>query len=202
MDRAVPILDGVSEKAQKTAIRYLGKDALKYEIKRNHKPKWMGEDRKVKEFLNDLPQGTSILDIPCGTGRFFPFYRERGFEVLAIDISPDMVIEAQKHIGNNIKVKTGDIFDMRLSQLFDVILCIRFLNLIEPEDLKRALAEMQRVAKSRIIFTLRVKQKNPTGHYHRAYPISLIEEGLLPGWKIGRNEPVHEEDYRLIELVR
>jgi len=61
---------------------------------------------------------------------------------------------------------------------------------------------MQRAAISRIIFTLRVRQKNPTGHYHNAYAVSLIKDGILPGWKIGRNESVHEEDYRLIELIK
>ena len=183
-------------------MRYLGEDALRYEAKRNRTNKWAGEERKVKKFLNDLPEGTSILDIPCGTGRFFPFYRERGFKVLGVDISPDMIAEAKKRAGDIIKLKIESIFNIGLSEAFDVVLCIRFLNLIEPEDVKRALAEMQRVAKSRIIFTLRVRQKNPTGHYHNAYAISLIQEALPPGWKIGRNEAVHEEDYRLIELVR
>lgn len=192
----------LSDKAQLTARRYLGKGAVYYEANRIHKPKWIGEDRKVGEFLSDLPQGTSILDIPCGTGRFFPFFHEKGFKVLGIDISPDMLIKAKKRIAENITVKTGNIFNIGLSQSFDIVLCIRFLNLILAEDLKRALAEMQRVAKNRIIFTLRVRRKNPTGHYHRPYPVSLIEESLSPEWKISRNEPVCEEDYRLIEVIK
>jgi len=201
MDTAVPTLEGLSDKAHRTAARYLGKDALTYEFKRAHKPKWAGEDRKVKEFLRDLPPGTSVLDIPCGTGRFFPFYRERRFKVLAMDISPDMLAEADKHAASNIRVEMGSIFNIETCAIFDVILCIRFLNLIEADDLKRAFDEMQRVGR-RIIFTLRVRQPNPTGHYHSPHSLSLIEESLLPGWKISRNEAAHQEDYRLIEVSR
>lgn len=202
MDRSIPILKHISAKAKKTAIRYSGEVAMRYDAKRMNTPKWIGEDHRVREFLSDLPQGTAILDIPCGTGRFFSFYREKGFNVLAMDISSDMMDKAKKQVGDNIKIETGNIFDIGISKGFDVIVCVRFLNLIESIDLKHVLAEMQRAARSRIIFTLRVKQKNPTKHYHRARPVSLIKESLLDGWKIGRNEPVHEEDYRLLELVR
>ena len=191
----------ISDKARTTAARYLGTAADDYEITRSHKKKWQNEDIAVRTALDDLPKGTSILDIPCGTGRFFSFYRERGFRVLAIDISPDMLVKARERAGDNIKVKVGSIFKIETSKVFDVVLCIRFLNLIEADDMKQALAEMQRVA-NRVIFTLRVKKKNPTGHYHSPHPLLLVEESLLPGWKIGRNEPVHEKDYRLIELVR
>jgi ubiquinone/menaquinone biosynthesis C-methylase UbiE len=194
--------NGLSIKAHTTATRYLGDKAMHYEAHRMNKNKWMGEDRKVKEFLNDFPKGTSILDIPCGTGRFFPFYHEKGFEVLGIDISPDMLAQAKQRVGSAITVKLGNIFNIGLVDAFDIVLCIRFLNLIEFGDIKYVLAEMQRAAKSRIILTLRVRQKNPTGHYHSAYAVSLIKDALLPGWKIGRNEAMYEEDYRLIEISK
>jgi len=195
-------MGAISPKAEKTAQRYLGQDAINYEAKRINKAKWMGEDQKIKQYLNDLPEGTSILDIPCGTGRFFPFYREKGFKVLGVDISPDMVTEAQKRAGDIIVVETGSIFNIGLFKEFDVVVCIRFLNLIEPQDFRQALAEMQSAARSRVVFTLRVKQRNPTGHYHKAYPISLIQKSLLKRWNITRNKPVHERDYRLIELSK
>jgi len=112
-----------------------------------------------------------------------------------------MLVKAKERAGDNITVKTGSIFNIKTSEVFDAALCIRFLNLIEAPDFKRALAEMQRVSR-RVIFTLRVKQKNPTGHYHSPHKMKLVKESLLPGWKIGRNEPAHEEDYRLIEITK
>lgn len=192
----------ISSKARNTAIRYAGEIATLYEKRRMDKAKWIGEDRKVKTYLSDLSKGAVILDIPCGTGRFFPFYREKGFKVLGVDISPDMISQAEKRAGNTITVEKGSIFSIGLFKEFNVVVCIRFLNLIEPEDVKMALAEMQYASRSRVIFTLRVKQKNPTRHYHRAYPMSLIQESLLPKWNITRNEPIHEKDYRLIQLQK
>lgn len=190
----------VSDKAVFTARRYTGKVALRYEKKRNQTKKWLGEDLKVKEFLNRALSSISILDIPCGTGRFFPFYTKHRFKFIGMDISPDMVKEALKKATYPDQVRIGNIFDIDTCTVFDVIICIRFLNLIKEDDLKKAFAEMQRVGR-RIIFTLRTKQKNPTGSYHNAHPISLIDACLLPGWKITRNEPVHEKDYRMVEVV-
>jgi ubiquinone/menaquinone biosynthesis C-methylase UbiE len=201
MDNAASTLEGMSDKAHKTAARYVKANAWQYEKKRSGTSKWEGEDRKVKKFLNGFPIGTSILDIPCGTGRFFPYYCEKQFKVLGMDISQDMLAEADKRAAPNIRVEMGNIFDIDTCMIFDVVLCIRFLNLIEADDLKRAMTEMQRVGR-RIIFTLRVRQPNPTGHYHSPHSLSLIEEALLPRWKIGRNESAHQEDYRLIEVFK
>lgn len=191
----------LTEKAQRTAGRYLAQTATDYEKNRVGTRKWNGEDCKVREFLNDLPKTKSILDIPCGTGRFFPFYAEKGYKVLALDISPAMVAQSEAKAGPNIRTDISSIFDITTCGISDVVVCIRFLNLIEAEDVKRAFAEMQRVGR-RIIFTLRIRQKNPTGHYHSPHDISLIEECLNTGWRITRNEPVHEEDYRIIEVAQ
>jgi ubiquinone/menaquinone biosynthesis C-methylase UbiE len=190
----------VSKKAMFTALRYTGNVAHKYEKRRENQDKWKGENQKIREYLNRDLKGTSILDIPCGTGRFFKFYQERGFKFIGMDISNDMIEKANKRTIYNDQVQIGNIFDIDTCTVFDVVVCIRFLNLVDPEDVTKALKEMQRVGR-RIIFTLRTKQKNPTAHYHHAYPISLIKKSLLPNWKISRNDPVHERDYRMIEVV-
>lgn len=42
--------------------------------------------------------GCRVLDVACGTGVLFPFYRQRQVaEVLAVDISPRMVKIAASH---------------------------------------------------------------------------------------------------------
>jgi SAM-dependent methyltransferase len=188
----------LSAKAQKTARRYLGSDALGYEAKRAGQAKWLGEDRAVKAALVDLPKGAKVLDCPCGTGRFFGFAAERGLEMLGVDVSPDMIKIAVAKPDATAQV--GSIFDLPFDAgRFDAALAIRFMNLIEPEDVRLALAELQRVAR-KVIFTLRVRQRNPSGHYHSAHPVSLVERSLAPGWSIGANEPVHQEDYRLVTL--
>lgn len=185
----------ISKKAVTTANRYYGQKAANYDQRRQQKAKWRGEDQRVREILADFPEGTKVLDIPCGTGRFFNYYMEMGFESLGIDISRDMLEQC-----SGIHVREGSIFNIEVDdQAFDIALSIRFMNLIEAKDMQIALNELQRVA-ARVLFTLRVKQKNQTGHYHSPHPISAVEAALLPGRSIVRNEPIHEDDYRMVEI--
>ena len=185
----------ISKKAETTAKRYVGKKAADYNQRRESQAKWRGEDAKVREVLDDLQPGARVLDIPCGTGRFFEYYQERGFDALGIDVSAEMLSQC-----SGVPVTQGNIFDIQADDdSFDVALCIRFMNLIEASDMKIALRELQRVA-SRVLFTLRVKQRKQTGHYHSPHPVSAVEDALLPGRVITRNEPIHEDDYRMVEI--
>jgi ubiquinone/menaquinone biosynthesis C-methylase UbiE len=192
----------LSDKARTTAARYLGTAADDYESRRRHKKKWQNEDIAVRAALNNLPRGTSILDIPCGTGRFFQFFRKRGFRVLGLDISPEMIAEAKNRAGNEIWAELGNIFDTGISpQSFDVVLCIRFLNLIELKDVKRTLAEMQRIAKDRIIFSLRTYRKHPEQHYHQAHSLEAIAKILIGNWRIKRADQIGRDNtYRMVML--
>jgi ubiquinone/menaquinone biosynthesis C-methylase UbiE len=42
--------------------------------------------------------GRRLLDVACGTGKSFMPLLERGFEVTACDISPEMVAEARRKV--------------------------------------------------------------------------------------------------------
>jgi len=48
-----------------------------------------------------LPKGAKILDMACGTGSQSIAFAKRGFSVVGVDLSPDMLARAKK------KVKTG-----------------------------------------------------------------------------------------------
>lgn len=55
--------------------------------------------RKEAEFLVEelrLPEGSSILDVGCGTGRHAVALAERGYRVTGVDISRGMLAEAAK----------------------------------------------------------------------------------------------------------
>src|SRR5688572_1037332 len=71
---------------------YYGKKAYEYDLGREDSEKWKVEYAAVKEALTGL--SGSLLDAPCGTGRFFPIYKELGFRVLGLDISEDMLHQA------------------------------------------------------------------------------------------------------------
>src|SRR5690554_6924829 len=140
MDQStLSLSEGVSAKARKTAERYFGEKAQSYNRDRELQTKWKAEDRALREAMRDLSSGAKVLDIPCGTGRFFPYYRERGFLYWGEDISEDMLAQARKaqRDGENV-CRAGDIFNIdRADNAFDAVVCVRFLNLIEPPDVKR-----------------------------------------------------------------
>ena len=195
----------ISLKARKTAGRYLGSKAETYDADRKKQAKWAAEDEAVAAALSDLPRGATILDAPCGTGRFFPLYHKRGFDVIGLDISPAMLDQAKRRLpalSNEedvlFTVREGDIFATGLDDdSVDVVVCMRFMNLIEASDVALAAKEFQRIARKRVIFGLRVRHNNPSGHYHSPHSIDVVEP--LEGWTRS-DVPMHQEDYRLVTL--
>ncbi len=178
--------------------KYRGDVATGYDTKRQNSPKWMAEDRIIKEMLCSVKSGAKVLDCPVGTGRFIPHYEARNFRVLGLDVSEDMLCEASGKITNSslVRLDVGDIRDLRLpANSVDVSLMIRLTRWLLPDDCISALHNLQRVTKDRIIFTARVRN-----HAHaRSY--DLIEFAL-DGWEITKDEPAGEEDYRVIQLRR
>ena len=71
----------------------------------------MGEGNEFHELLIkpaqlkflDICEGDSILDIACGNGQFSRTMAEFGANVLATDISPFMIRNAQKRTSDKIK---------------------------------------------------------------------------------------------------
>lgn len=191
----------ISAKAMKTAAKYRGEVASGYEARRKDADKWRGEHRVVADMLAPLPPGTQILDIPCGTGRFFDLYAESGFLVTAIDISQDMLaIAAGKKASRGFELRPGSIFEIDMpSASVDVALCIRIVNLIDEGDMQRALMELQRVARHQIIFNIRVGEKGKS-RYRNPQKLSAVEAALQSGWSIAENREIHEPDFRMLRL--
>lgn len=195
----------LSTKATTTANRYFGDRAQQYDARRRGQPKWLAEDKAIRAGLADLVAGDTVLDVPCGTGRFFPYYQERGFAVTAIDVSKDMLTEARKHLRGSHKIfcDTGSIFALPLDdQAVEATVCCRFANLIEAADLTVALAELQRVTRGRILMTLRRRHRQASGRYHHAHDVAVVEAAIQPGWWLATVEPLHEVDYCLLRLER
>lgn len=194
----------VSNLAEKVKVKYRGKTAAGYDEKREVQEKRRAEIRVLKEIVASVPDGSSILDVPAGTGLLFPMYEGRGFNVEAVDSSQDMLDIARSKLnsgvgkGSDIKLRTGDIFKLDYpDKKFDVAFCIRIFNLFETDDMRAALKEVQRITKNRIIFNLRVW--HPETKYRRPRKIEDVES-VLNGFRIASNREIHEFDFRMIEL--
>ena len=202
MDLEAPALTGISDKARKTARRYTGATAADYERRRSGTRKWAAEERVLRAFLEDAVPGMTVLDVPCGTGRFFPLFRELGLFVLGLDASIDMLRQARERLElAHAIAQPGNIFALDIAdRSFDIAVAIRIMNLIEEPDMCRALVELQRVARRKIIFNLRVGRRGE-GRWHSPQRVEMVEMSLAPGWSLARNEEIHEPDFRMIELA-
>jgi hypothetical protein len=169
-----------------------GANAAGYNQRRECDPKWLVEQRMVEKLLQEEAPGTTVLDIPCGTGRFFGCYKTLGLNVLGVDKSPDMLKEAAKNGGAGIELREGDILDLDLEdKSFDVAVMVRMTRWLSPEQNKQAIAALKRIVKRRIIFTARIAD-----HPH-ARPLDLF---VGDGWEIARNLEGHEPNYQIVEL--
>jgi ubiquinone/menaquinone biosynthesis C-methylase UbiE len=183
--------------------KYHGATAAGYNAKRETDGKWVVEQRIIQELLSDLPAGTVVLDCPVGTGRFLPFYVDKGFRIVGMDKSADMLREAAKlefRKQVNGDLVQGDILRTGLADSsVDVAVNCRITRWIigdhGPGGIVQMLKEMQRVARQRIILTARVAN----------HPYAVTEDlirSALGGWRIARNEAGYVTDYRIIALER
>ena len=177
------------------ASKYVGAIATSYDAKRENDPKWTIEQRIIEGLLADLPEDTIVLDCPVGTGRFLPFYAAKGLQILGMDISLDMLKQAeQRDLPRSPKgdLRQGDVRATGLpDKSVDVSVNCRITRWLSPEDCQQMLREMQRVARKRMIWTARV-----ANHPH-ARTVELFE-AALDGWKIVRNEAGVDLDYRIL----
>jgi SAM-dependent methyltransferase len=78
-----------------------------------------------------LPNARSVLDLGCGTGRHAVEFVEKGYGVVGVDRSPEMIAKAQvhreqlvPHIRERVTFEQGDIRDLRLGRQFDAVVAL------------------------------------------------------------------------------
>ena len=143
---------------------YKGETASEYEDRRVGTEKWEAEQKAVDGFLTKITAEdgvSSVLDVPVGTGRFFDIYGNLNLEVLGLDISEDMLEQANSRIDDaNITTEQGDIFQLAEEDLdADVIVCMRLTNWLEMEEFSEALRNISSVEPRYVI--IGVRTENP-----------------------------------------
>lgn len=68
--------------------------------------------------------GRRLLDVGCGTGKSFMPLLDRGFDVTACDISPEMVAAARKKAAGRADVLVADMRRLPILGEYDLITCI------------------------------------------------------------------------------
>ena len=103
------------------------------------------EEPSLDEFLALLPPGSRVLDLCCGTGYDCKRLRERGYEVVGIDLSGDCIKLAQMK-NPDIPFYVADMLtDYSHIGQVDGIICCAGLVHIENQDLPTAFVRMTQV---------------------------------------------------------
>lgn len=108
------------------------------------KKRWQ---RRVKMLTSHITAEMQVLEVGCGTGYFTKELQKTGANILAIDISPDLLERARQEVSNaNVTFKIENAYE--LSSLsdnsFDTIVGSSVLHHL---DIKKALRQLYRVLK-------------------------------------------------------
>lgn len=146
--------------------QYYGRTARNYEKVRTKQEWWGVEQQEMKSLLEKLPEGLSVIDIPFGTGRFVPYYLERGFKVHGLDASDEMIATAKTILGEDFdKCETKQGLSTELPYAdgeFDLLVSTRFLrDIILFSDVKKTMSEFARVTTRFAIIQLGIRTVEP-----------------------------------------
>ena len=115
------------------------------------------EKRLVRLTFEGLPKNTTIVDVPCGTGRLAEVLLDSGYSVTGIDISAPMLEIARQRVQHHGDRFQTHVIDARIlagtGLQFDCALCARVLmHLPLPEQIE-FLRNVAAVTRRRVVFT-------------------------------------------------
>jgi SAM-dependent methyltransferase len=125
------------------------------ERQRRNRRKW----RAIVRALDEAGAVRSVLDLPCGTGRFSGALAARGADVVAADISLEMIRGAREKspaVGSLLGYVQADAEALPFADdAFDCVACIRFMFHVDSATRVRILREMRRVSRRWLVVDYR-----------------------------------------------
>ncbi|WP_299968821.1 magnesium protoporphyrin IX methyltransferase [uncultured Roseobacter sp.] len=119
-----------------------------------------GRDRMRALMLSRLPEdlrGARVLDAGCGAGQMTAELAARGADVLAIDISPQLIGIAEARLPaddrHRVQFLAGDMLDAGLGQ-FDHVIAMDSLIYYDAAAIGRALTGLEARTSGSIVFTV------------------------------------------------
>ncbi len=120
----------------------------------------------AERFIKDL-NGKRILDLGCAGGRYSAFFQSKGYEVIGIDISPEMIKIAQTN-APQCEFKEMDMRNLAFgTESFDGLWASASLLHLPKVDMSKTLEEIFRVLKPEGRLYFSVMEGNFEGY--RAY---------------------------------
>jgi len=192
----------------RTARKYRGKMASGYEAKRKKQIRWGEENAAGEDMLTGLRPQTG-MDCPVGTGRFFYLYHQLSVAtVTGVDSSEQMLAIAKGKLKNkkvppSYVLQVGDARKLEGLSPSDVIVAVRFLDLIDEPSMQAAMRCFMKLAKRAIICTIRFGDKyvlkSNTAEHDRKKFLAMISRG---GFKITGDVPIFEAGWHVLRMER
>lgn len=100
----------------------------------------------VTRVIESCPSGGTILDAPCGTGRYFGMVRAAGRQVVGIDQSAGMLARARAKHPQVVLQKIG-LQELAFQAMFDAAMSVDAMENVFPEDWPLVLANLRRAVR-------------------------------------------------------
>jgi cyclopropane fatty-acyl-phospholipid synthase-like methyltransferase len=136
---------------------------------------WDTQREWVARVLGLIPPGGTVLDAPCGTGKYFAMLAAAGHRVAGADQSTGMLARARAR-GIAFSLQRTSLQDLSYAARFDAVLAIEAMQHIPPEDWPGVLAKLGRAVRpgGLVYLTVQVLGQH---HIQRAFE-SLRGRGL------------------------
>ncbi len=120
-------------------------------------------------FDNYLVANEKILDLGCGNGRYFPFFKEKKVDYFGVDGSSELIRIAKNKYQQG-RFSVGDALDLSFpNNFFNKVYSIAVLHQIPSDELRsRLLKEIKRTLKSKGLLILTVWK------FHRRKELLLL----------------------------
>src|SRR5688572_2358226 len=166
----------------------------------------------IRKALSSTTGVRTILDLPCGTGRFTGALARDGYEIIGSDISLEMLQKAatvepgQTQEGKPATVRgyvqaNAEHLPLRDASL-DCVVCIRFMMHVDPATRVRMLKEFHRVSRRWVVVDYRHKY---TFRYVLSHSFGKLGLGRTPLSRVSREDLEQEfrdAGFAIREVVR
>lgn len=130
--------------------QYSGEGARDYDNRRQHSSRFKREVEVFSQLTTGV-QASCVIDAPIGTGRWVETYHERGWRVVGVDLSADMLKQASRKVqsvgSQKIQLVRGNLLDAKftagLNERFDLAICIRFMNWVPTDQAFTAVRNLE-----------------------------------------------------------
>lgn len=129
---------------------------------------------QYKDFLVSIPKGGFILDAGCGSGRDSLFFKNLGYQVVAMDGSIEMCKLASEHIGQEVVHKRFQEVDFK--ETFDGIWAAASLLHVPSSEIEMVLGRLKDSLKPSGVFYASFKYGDFEGERNGRYFHDLTED--------------------------